>query len=282
MISLRPMQLADIDAGLKLCRAAGWNQHAGEWELFLRCSPGGCLVSLSDDGQITGSVTTIRYGEHVAWISMLLVFPEYRNKGVGQQLLRAACEALQDVETVKLDATPAGREVYLRNAFHDEYGITRFVSRQRKWQPGKKSCKPIATAADLPGVREFDAKVFGADRAALLQWLVDAAPELAHHKREGDEIVAFCLGRRGFLYNHIGPVVASSAEDAAELVTAAVEQCDDRPVIIDVPRPEPEWLRWLAAYGFTPLRDFTRMFTGPNPTPGQRTLQFAVAGPEFG
>ena len=36
MIAYREMTPDDIPAGLNLCRLAGWNQLARDWELFLQ------------------------------------------------------------------------------------------------------------------------------------------------------------------------------------------------------------------------------------------------------
>ena len=40
-VSIREMRAADIEAGLRLCRASRWNQLSRDWELFLRLSPRG-------------------------------------------------------------------------------------------------------------------------------------------------------------------------------------------------------------------------------------------------
>src|SRR5690606_37291268 len=67
---LRPMTLDDIPAGLRLCRASRWNQIARDWEHFLRVNPGGALA-LQKDGQVVGTVATLRYGP-VGWVAMVL------------------------------------------------------------------------------------------------------------------------------------------------------------------------------------------------------------------
>ena len=38
----RPMLETDIEAGLRLCRASGWNQLEADWRTFLESRPGGC------------------------------------------------------------------------------------------------------------------------------------------------------------------------------------------------------------------------------------------------
>ena len=70
---------ADIDAGLRLCRASGWNQLESDWRLFLECNPGGCRV-VETEGRVAGTVATLRYEDRFSWISMLLVDPEMRRR----------------------------------------------------------------------------------------------------------------------------------------------------------------------------------------------------------
>ena len=105
------MTTADIPAGLRLCRAAGWNQLESDWLCFLESSPGGCAVAEGHNG-VAGTVATLRYEQKFSWISMLLVDPGMRHRGVGSLLLCEALRILEDMETVRLDATPAGKMVY--------------------------------------------------------------------------------------------------------------------------------------------------------------------------
>ena len=127
MITYRIMNSTDIPAGLALCRAAGWNQLARDWELFLHLSTDGCLVATNGD-KVVGTVTTIRYQHFFSWIGMVLVDPACRRQGIGMQLLKEALHVLHKEQTIKLDATPAGREVYLKSGFIDEYPLSRMVS----------------------------------------------------------------------------------------------------------------------------------------------------------
>lgn len=54
------MKVHDIADGLSLCRMAGWNQLATDWEIFLHLSPNQCIVATSES-KVIGTVTTIRY-----------------------------------------------------------------------------------------------------------------------------------------------------------------------------------------------------------------------------
>lgn len=118
------MEPGDIDAGLRFCRASGWNQLESDWRCFLGASPAGCRVALAA-GEVAGTVATLRFDARFSWISMLLVAPELRGRGIGTALLMEALRVLEDVPCVRLDATPAGKKVYDQYGFRDEYPLVR-------------------------------------------------------------------------------------------------------------------------------------------------------------
>lgn len=277
------MEWTDIPAGLSLCRSAGWNQISRDWEIFLTLNPQGSRVCVKDDGDVVGTVTTIRYGHRFAWIGMVLVDPAHRRKGIGLRLLEEAGQILKNENCVKLDATPAGRQVYTKLGFEDEYQLSRMSA--SSFNTRYLVSSPTATALtidDLESVRLPDGNIFGADRIALLSWMRDGAPELAFKVGEGDRLDGYCVGRSGYQYAHIGPVVANDIHVAKGLVSAALKYCGNRPVIVDVPHHDKTWRGWLESVGFSVLRPFVRMYKGNNLWPGLPENQFAILGPEFG
>lgn len=280
MITYRIMQSEDIPAGLALCRAAGWNQLAREWELFLHLNPDGCLVA-TDHNSVVGTVTTIHYQHFFSWIGMVLVDPAYRRQGIGMQLLEKALLVLQNEQTVKLDATPAGREVYLKLDFVEEYPLSRMISinTEKKWE--ESNAKPF-DKSDLPAVAAFDKEVFGADRSFLLKWMVEGAPQFAFVIKEKKEVQGYCLGRNGHNYTHIGPVIAKNTNFAKNVLSAALNRCIGHSVVLDISRFDPDWKEWLTSMGFAEQRSFIRMYRVSNRFPGIPEKQFALLGPEFG
>lgn len=281
MINFRPMSPEDIPAGLFLCRHAGWNQLAGDWEVFLRASPKGCKVAIDDTNQVIGTVTTIRYQKHFSWIGMVLVDPKVRRQGIGTKLLNEALQILKDEETVKLDATPLGREVYLPLGFVDEYALSRMQLTSVDHHKLPPSTATPMSDDDFSHLQSLDEKIFGADRSVLLKWMLRNAPHLAFITRDDDAINGFCFGRRGYHFTHIGPVVAGNVSSAMNLVSAAIKNCSN-PVILDIPHHTPEWNNWISSIGFTEQRPFIRMYKGTNSYPGIPKKQFAILGPEFG
>jgi len=280
MIDFRNMDAGDIEAGLKLCRAAKWNQLARDWELFLQMSPKGCRVALIDNN-VVGTVTTLSYQKSFSWIGMVLVDPEHRKKGIGMKLLHEALSILQQEETVRLDATPDGRKVYLKLNFVDEYPLSRMTAVINKEKLSDVKVTSIGKK-DIPKIAEYDAEIFGADRKTLLRWLHKAAPPYAFVVKDHDKVQGYCLGRSGFDYIHIGPVVANNMHVAKDLVLAALQNCVGQPVVIDILHFNKNWIAWLAELGFTTQRTFTRMHRGSNNFKSITGKQYAITGPEFG
>ena len=115
---LRPMQLKDIQSAMKLSIAEGWNQTEKDWKLFVE-GPGNICMVAESNNKIVGTTNAINYSNQVAWIAMVLVDKEYRGRGISKALLEHVFKNLQSCQSAKLDATPAGKEVYKKFGFSD-------------------------------------------------------------------------------------------------------------------------------------------------------------------
>ena len=281
-IAIRPMTEDDIDAGMRLCALAGWNQLPDDWRLFLRLRPAGGFVAVRL-GRVIGTVTTLGFGGELGWISMVLVDPAIRRSGIGTMLMQAAMASLTDQACIGLDATPAGKKVYDRLGFADRLPLRRLILRARRPMPPTSAAGVRRMQADdLAAVAALDARAFGVGRADLLRWLWEHAPELSWVVNGADGAIAgFCLGRPGVNFTQIGPIVCPTSELAQALLGQAMAAQPGRPICADVAN-QPNWPEWLAQLGFVEERRFTRMFRGPVAREGDGALLYAIAGPELG
>jgi GNAT superfamily N-acetyltransferase len=276
MIKYREMTKADIPAGLSLCRAAGWNQLENDWEIFLDLDPHGSRVAVDENGKVVGTVTTIKYEDHFSWIGMVLVDPAKKRQGIGSQLLHEALKILSQQSTIKLDATPAGREIYLKLDFQDEYTLCRMMAHEVLID---ESSAIRTTENNFTEILEKDKIVFGASRKVLLERIHRNNPEFSFTLNKGSTI-AYGFGRKGFNFSQVGPVIADSTKEAIQVTSAALKNIKG-PVILDVMHDSP-FYHWLISIGFTEQRKLIRMFRGINAYPGVIEKQFAILGPEFG
>jgi GNAT superfamily N-acetyltransferase len=277
------MTLADIGAGLGLCRASRWDQVGRDWERFITAASAHTTAAVRE-GRLVGTAATIHYGDRFGWIGMVLVDPIAQGQGLGASLLKSALDRLRDVP-VRLDATPAGYPLYVKEGFEEESRLRRverisatdFVATLN----AGGHVQPM-TPDDLPDIAAMDAAVFGGPRMDLLQWMFEGARDYAFAARRGRQLTGYLFGRHGFEFEHLGPIVASNPNTAIELTTACMSRHADRPFIIDATCHDEEWLGFLENSGFREQRPFIRMHRGGRLPFGQPRRQYAVLGPEFG
>jgi GNAT superfamily N-acetyltransferase len=277
-VSYRDMTLADVPAGLRLCRAAGWNQRDTDWQMLLSLGPGRFRVAEAE-GRVVGTAGAACYGRSLAWVCMVLVDPEHRGWGTGTRLMEEVLARLDGFDAVGLDATPAGRPVYARLGFDDGPPLARLQVRAPASRPTDRA-RPLRSA-DLDRVLAWDRDAFGADRSTLLRWALGQAPEYAWIVAGAAGVDGYCFGRHGHHSEHVGAVVARNAEVARSLVAAALSSAAGKSVIVDVPTSDAGWVGALGTLGFVTQRPFTRMYRGAR-LPGRAREVFAAFGPEFG
>jgi predicted N-acetyltransferase YhbS len=277
---LRTMTLDDVPAGLRLCRAARWNQTERDWRHFLSEAPQGALVAEAD-GIVIGTVATLPYGAF-AWVSMVLVDPAARGKGVGTTLLERGLALVPEGVTARLDATPLGEPIYRKMGFVGEYGLERwFADADRARLAPRSPARPF-TDRDRGAIQELDLRAFGASRARLLDRLAADAPDYAWVVDGDAGPRGYLFGRHGHVREHLGPLVATDHDAARTLLDAGLAAVAGRALIIDVPDRQQTVRDHVAAQGFAVERPFLRMYSGLLRSPGQPSLVYAIAGPEYG
>ena len=280
-IVIRPMQQADIDAGLRLCRLAGWDQVRRDWQRFLDGPDSSAWAAAADD-EVIATVATIRYGGRFGWIGMVLVNPAAQGRGVGAALLRQAADSLADLPAIRLDATPAGQPLYQKQGFVEECPLTRMESTSVKIDAESRGHARDMTRGELSEVIAMDRLAFGASRADLLEWMYDGAPQYAFVAERGGNLSGYLLGRQGHQFDHLGPIVADDRTVAMDLTKACLARHRDQAFVIDAARHDDGWILFLDSIGFHPQRPYVRMYRGEPAAFGVARQQFAVLGPEFG
>lgn len=282
-IALRPLAASDLPAAARLAALAGWNQTEEDWRILLDAASDHCLAAVAN-GRVVGTATAMVYGRALAWIGMVLVDPEFRRLGIATRLMETLVGDLTRVRTVRLDATPAGREVYQRLGFADECALTRMVRPRGALAPPASSLggARVMTAAQVERAIALDRRVFGANRHALLAALRRGDPAHAWSVAEGARLLAAGFSRPGRRYHLLGPIVATTPRAARAIAAAALHALCDREVAIDVPDAQGEWRQWLIGQGFRAERPFIRMRKGPAAVATRFDRYFALAGPEFG
>jgi GNAT superfamily N-acetyltransferase len=269
---------ADIAGGLMLSDAAGWNQTADDWALFIE--RGHALGCRDDAGRLVATAAVLPYGAAAGWISMVLVAEGWRQRGLASALMRECIRHLQERGALPLlDATPDGAAVYKRLGFAAGFAFERWQSSSPLRTLNADLVPRRADARDLDRIAAFDQAATRLDRRVLLESLLARADTRAWLAADGR---GFLIARSGRRATQIGPLVASSDEQAIALLGTALQEAPARTVFVDVPVARDKIAAWLEAQGFQRQRSFVRMSLGAARVPVADATVFTLAGPEFG
>jgi GNAT superfamily N-acetyltransferase len=274
------MKPEDISAGLGLCRASGWNQTERDWLFFLETGVHGALVA-EENGRVIGTTATLPYGPFT-WISMVLVDPAARGRGVATTLLQRALGLVGSHAVARLDATPSGEPIYRALGFVSEGRLARWFLDAAPSHVARPIGPRPFDARDWTAVHEMDMRSFGASRATLLERLAGEAPEYARVLFDKGVLAGYLFGRHGHTKEQLGPLVADSDRTANDLLRSCLAEHPDRAFYIDVPDGREAWAHTLTTLGFHIERPLVRMHRGVLPAVDDRSLSYAITGPEFG
>jgi len=282
LAQLSPQALAMLG---ELVERSDWNQTFDDWRAFF--TAGTIYVARDDAGRIVASGAVLPMGESrpgylaavtgrgVAWISMILVTPHWRGRGLGRLVFQQCVHHIQAQGRIAmLDATPAGEALYTQFGFDVLWRLTRW----------RREARP-ATAAELPpsspdfeSLAELDQEALGFSRPAVLRSLLER-PDTRYVRHA----LGFAIVRSGRVAHHIGPLVATNEAAAIGVLRDAAARYGG-PLLIDVPDDRPLLRQALQEAGFMPQRGFARMALAQaqqRVPQGQTHFIHAVAGPEF-
>lgn len=278
-----PLLASELHDAGALVRDAGWNQIAADWQIFLEL--GAVHAVRTSKGRVVATAATLPHDGRFVWISMVLVDPAYRRRGLATRLLRRCIDDISFAGLVAvLDATPDGREVYRALGFEDSWTYHRLILRERGHLPATGvadiAVRPIDDAI-WSKLCAYDAAGFGANRDAMLTCLRGRLPQAELYAERDGRPCGFLLGRDGRLAAHLGPLIAEDDDIAQALLQRALHSLT-APVFIDLADAKEKTREMLESLGFATIRPFTRMLLRRRERFDDAQRTFAVVGPEFG
>ncbi len=266
---------ADVRGGLALSAAAGWNQSHDDWRLFL--AHGHAVGCRDEVGNLVATAAALPYEGGAGWISMVLVDPHWRHRGLASRLMGECIRHLQSLGLAPtLDATPAGQAVYRQLGFVPGFAFERW---EGEGGAATGDELPAAGIDDLARIVDLDrAALGGVGREVLLRDFLARPTTCAwlHPKDAG-----FVVARAGHRATQVGPLVAATVGAALTLLGHVLARTAGR-VFIDVPVRSAGLVETLAQRSFVRQRPFVRMALGAAPASEPDATLFALAGPEFG
>lgn len=247
--TIRTLCQADLDAVVPLLegayrRAAAYRERVAR---YLAIEPQGWFV-LEDGGALVGMVGVVTH-ESVAYVGLMAVAPEQQGKGFARRLMdhALAWTAARGIGSVMLDASDAGRPLYLRSGFEP-----RGKSLDLVYEGPKVHANAETLAVDE--VLALDRAQFGADRQRTLRAFAERGRVVGVRAR--GRVVAYAIGQRAL----IGPVVAEDDAAARDVLAAALTLPFEAPPRVLAPESQHDL---LASVGFRSTRALEHMRRGP-------------------
>jgi ribosomal protein S18 acetylase RimI-like enzyme len=277
--AIRTFSQRDIKFALGQTSREGWDNTSAFFEVCLKHDPHGCFIA-EIDGQRVGMVTTTRFRQ-TGWIGNLIVPPEYRQKGIGTELMNHAMEHLTrlGIRTLRLEADPPGVKLYRRLGFVDEFESLRFRLDGHA-RTGHGDAKRL-TEGDLQEVAAFDAECFGDDRGGLLRLFLKQMMA-AYLLRDDGQVRGYAMAAPSLLGVRVGPWVAADRGVAHELLRSILADTRHATVVLGVPCPNVTAVDLLETMGFCRKRSSIRMRRGRPVCPGDPGRVFAIANGAMG
>ena len=94
VLAIERLTLDDVAGGLALSDAAGWNQSADDWSLFI--AAGAAFGVRDETGALIATAAALPYDAATGWISMVLVAAAHRHRGIASQLVDACVASLRE------------------------------------------------------------------------------------------------------------------------------------------------------------------------------------------
>jgi len=259
----------------------GWNAGVHDVETFTEVDPDAWSVAEIDERPV-GLVLATRWNESHGWIGLYLVHPEFRGRGIGLELFRAALARLGP-GCLGLDGDARQQANYRRSGFVDVHANTRWRGPARLWRT-RVGTAEFVDARDLPieSLVDLAARAVGSPRPRLLRaWL--AQPEARHVALIRDEHIAGLAtarpARQGW---KIGPLYAPDASGSAALLAAVTRDLDpDDECWLDTPNPNAAATALMEGLGAAGAPTSGRMVRGQGPVQ-DTSVMFGLLAHEVG
>ena len=278
--SIRLMTCDDIEFGMRLKTAAGWNQTEADWRRLISFSPNGVFVAEMGEAPVGTLCNTVCGG--IGWIGMVLVDETHRRQGIATRLVEHSLETLQrtGTETARLDATPLGKGLYERLGFSVDYELLRYEGVPAPFPPHPNVALASAPS-DFEQIFELDVRVKRINRRRVLERFFQECPDQVWVYQEDERIAGYVAVRQGTRAWQIGPCMALNPDVGRALFETMFHRFSDSPIFIDLLAENQATVDCVTAASLTCQRPLTRMTRGPA-REEDRPCMWSSWGPEKG
>ena len=257
LLKINKMSFEDMSFAISSANSEGWNPGLFDADCFYHADPNGFLMAKIESNTV-GCISAVAYNDNYGFIGFYIVAPEYRGKGYGVELGKAALASLGD-RNIGLDG---GLE---RQDVHKKYWGFSYAYKNMRFQ-GKAESKKSPTALPIAGVEfnkllEYDSQVFLFPRPVFLSYWISRADSFGYYLEHEGTILGYGILRKCFTGYRIGPLFADDEIIAREIVEALLSNIPGELYYLDIPEPNTASLKIVHQYNMQKVFETARMYT---------------------
>jgi len=223
---------------IKELQPEGWHDITKEFQFYINSNF--CYPIKATIGNLMVGIGNSIVFNNTAWLAHIIVRNEYRNKGIGSQIVGSLLASLKrkKVVSVSLIATELGEPVYIKHGFRtiSEYV---FLKKEQLWKGHAGPNNIIAFQEKfLQQLLRLDKKISGEDREKLIDGKLDNCQIYV----ENDELLGYHLPSVGE-----GPIYATAPNAGIELMK--YKYCNTEKAVL--PAENKLGLEFLISNGFS-------------------------------
>lgn len=295
MLRIRNISVENTEFVTQLYAMENWNYLLSDIRRYIGWEPKGCFAA-EVDGKPVGHVFSISY-DHLGWIGLLRVDPDYRNRGIGSELMRKAISYLRSkgVKVIKLEAVQKAVNLYRRLGFKEEFESLRLraliqnisiIENTSVMTSSDQAKIRTMKSNDITAIIKLDALYFGASRARILKTLFQEFPNLCFVAEASDELIGYLMCRNSTPNTYkIGPWVCDpkQPEVAEKLLVRCLTNLGENNILtLGIPVINDQAVQITRKFGFQHVETCKRMFLGQKQVKDTPKGIFAIGGSEKG
>jgi len=259
MNSIVPMRSQDLSFAVRLSNQEKWGTPRSDFERILWLNPRGSFLDLDSNSRI-GMITTVAFGDDLAWIGNVIVDKQFRGRHIGQSLVEHAVAYLKSIRVKCVGLYCFSNSV----GFYDKLGFVKDLEFVRLRKDDKLTypiVQEFSKPLTLSRLIEIDRKCFGADRSKLLRALIQTSHGTYFGFSNRKSAAYLVMKKYADMYD-FGPGVGINASkvELAALLSMGISLARKRPIELSCFAKNRTILRLLEEQGFRMINKGYRMF----------------------
>lgn len=281
-ISVERLRQEKIEDIVALSSYIGWDYNREEVETIFNS---GIVYGVwNERKELIASAAIILYGEKLASIGMVIVHPDYKERGIGKIITEACVKSVSAHTPIMLIATDEGKPLYEKLEFRAVSYVSKYICNSyntKGYCVRNEDYVMNYEEGDLEKIIKIDEYAFGTNRKEFLKKRIMQSEQCIVVKAKEQNVLGYGLSIQTPENKIIGPVVAANDEMAMRIVHNLARGHNGK-LRMDVPEGKNDFMKELEIAGFKKVNTPPIMMKNSNRLLKRNGELYSIAAQIFG